>query len=93
MPVTNVSQIERFAVLSGAAFPPDLAARLHEVEDDADAVRRIGVEYACAMCEALLREGVPGLHFITLNKSTATREIYSSLGLASRAGGGEDPAS
>src|SRR5690606_14781282 len=64
MPVTNVSQIERFSVLSGAAFPPELAARLHGVEDDPDAVQAIGVEWASAMCERLLAEGAPGLHFI-----------------------------
>ncbi len=51
MPVTNVRQIERFAVLSGAAFPADLAARLHAVEDDPVAVREIGVEVATALCE------------------------------------------
>ncbi|MCU1675676.1 MAG: 5,10-methylenetetrahydrofolate reductase [Frankiales bacterium] len=82
MPVTNVSQIERFAVLCGADFPRDLADRLHAVEDDADAVRQIGVEVASAMCERLLAEGAPGLHFITLNASTATREIYAGLGIA-----------
>ncbi len=84
MPVTNVAQIERFAVLSGAAFPLDIAERLHAVEGDPVAVRAIGVEVAGELCQVLLEEGAPGLHFITLNRSTATREIYTRLGLGER---------
>ena len=81
MPITNVRGIERSAQLSGAAFPADLAAELHAVEDDPAAVRRVGVEHATRLCERLLADGAPGLHFYTLNRSTATREVYAALGL------------
>lgn len=80
MPVTNKSQVERMAEMSGAAFPQDLAHRLAKV-DDPEEVRRIGVEAATELCAQLLDAGAPGLHFYTLNRSSATREIYANLGL------------
>jgi methylenetetrahydrofolate reductase (NADPH) len=82
MPVTNLGQITRFAALSGAAFPADLAARLEAVAEDPAEVRRIGVEVASELCGALLDAGAPGLHFYTLNRSPATREIFANLGLS-----------
>lgn len=81
MPVTNAKQVQRFAQMSGAEFPPDLAARLEAVADQPDEVRRIGVEVATELCQDVLEAGAPGLHFYTLNRSTATREIYANLGL------------
>ena len=86
MPVTNVSQIERFAALSGADFPSDLAERFHAVADDAEAVTELGVEVAAGMCERLLALGAPGLHFYTLNRSRSTIEVYEALGLGAAAG-------
>ncbi len=84
MPVTNVRQITRFAELSGAELPAELTERLHAVRDDAAEVRRIGVEVATQLCQDLLDAGAPGLHFYTLNRSTATREIHANLGLSRR---------
>ncbi|MGW7348729.1 methylenetetrahydrofolate reductase [NAD(P)H] [Streptomyces sp. NPDC054854] len=79
MPATDVRQIRRFAELSNAAFPEDLAHRLDAVRDDPAAGHRVGVEYATAMAERLLAEGAPGLHYITLNRSTATLEIHRNV--------------
>jgi methylenetetrahydrofolate reductase (NADPH) len=79
MPATDVRQISRFAELSHAAFPEDLAHRLEAARDDPAAGHRIGVEYATAMAERLLAEGAPGLHYITLNKSTAALDIHRNV--------------
>ena len=81
MPITNLSSIQRMAKLSGAAVPPEVVERVEAVAGDADAVRRVGVEMATELCRELLDAGAPGLHFYTLNRSTATREIYACLGL------------
>lgn len=81
MPVTNLAQIERFAVLSGATFPIALAERLRAVGEDQAAVSAIGVEVATELCATLLAAGAPGLHFYTLNRSTATQRIAANLGL------------
>ena len=80
MPVTNKGQIVKMAQMSGAAIPSWLSDRLAKFDDPAD-IRRVGVEVATKLSSDLLAAGAPGLHFYTLNRSTATREIYSNLGL------------
>jgi methylenetetrahydrofolate reductase (NADPH) len=83
MPVTNARQITRIVQLSGQAFPTDLADRFAELDGDTPehkaAVRAYGVEVATEMVRRLLAEGVPGIHFITMNRSTATREVYENV--------------
>ena len=82
MPVTSLKSVARMAEMQGSEFPPWLAAKLEAVGDDPKAVRRVGVDEATKLCRTLLDGGAPGLHFYTLNRSTATREIYEQLGLA-----------
>ncbi|MHC0434337.1 methylenetetrahydrofolate reductase [NAD(P)H] [Streptomyces sp. O3] len=79
MPATDVRQIRRFAELSDAAFPEDLAHRLEAARDDPATSHRIGVDHATAMADRLLTEGAPGLHYITLNRSTAALDIHQRI--------------
>ncbi len=84
MPVTNLRQVQRFAELSGSAVPREVVERLEPLHDDPQALRAEGVQVATELCETLLAGGAPGLHYYTLNRSTATREIHAALGLAAR---------
>lgn len=86
MPITSLSGVQRMAQLSGCEVPPEVVARVEKYADDPDAVRKEGVALATELCNELLDFGVPGLHFYTLNRSKATREIYASLGLVSANG-------
>jgi methylenetetrahydrofolate reductase (NADPH) len=82
MPVTSLGSVPRMATM-GAAVPEWMVGRLQEAEGRGgkDAVRAEGVAIATELCDQLLSAGVPGLHFYTLNRSSATREIYAALGL------------
>jgi len=69
------------AEMSGAAIPDEVVARVEAVAPDPEAMRAVGVDIATELCQALLDAGAPGLHFYTLNRSNATRQIYANLGL------------
>ena len=79
MPITNFEQIRRMTTLCGATIPDDLMRELGLRADQPDAVLDFGVAYATLQCADLLAKGAPGIHFYTLNRSTATRAILSAL--------------
>ena len=82
MPVTSLQGMRRMSELAaGARFPAQLLRALDRANGHPEAVERVGIHYAAAQCAGLLDNGVKGIHFYTLNKSHATREIYASLGL------------
>ena len=86
MPVTSLSSMKRMAELAGGArFPARLLKALQRGGDSAEAVRQVGLHYATEQCADLLDQGVAGIHFYTLNQSTATREICQRLGRTEQA--------
>jgi methylenetetrahydrofolate reductase (NADPH) len=82
MPITNLKSVARMAQLSGCAVPREVIERIEAAGPSPEGMWAAGVELATELCEKLLAEGAPGLHFYTLNRSTATREIYRNLGLS-----------
>jgi methylenetetrahydrofolate reductase (NADPH) len=79
LPVTNVKLLTKMAELGGTPIPDSIASRFAAVEDNPDDVRKLGVEIALNLCDELIDAGVPGIHFYTMNSSTATSEIFTSL--------------
>jgi methylenetetrahydrofolate reductase (NADPH) len=81
MPILNLSSMRTMVRLSGREMPAETLARILPLEDDPAALRAEGIKIATELCEELLDAGAPGLHFYTLNRSKATREIFSALQL------------
>jgi methylenetetrahydrofolate reductase (NADPH) len=79
LPILSTPQIKRFAGMCGATLPPALLARLDAVADDAARAAEIGVEHAIGQCREMLRHGVVGFHFYTLNRAAAVSAILSGL--------------
>ena len=80
--ILSAAQIKKFTQLCGSKIPPPLRAKLDQLENNDQAAAQFGIEYATRQCEELLRAGVPGLHFYTLNKSHSTVAVLKNLGLA-----------
>ena len=79
MPILSVAQVKRFTQMCGASIPAELLRRIESVEDDPEAVRQVGSFHAAQQCLALIAHGAAGIHFYTLNRSTATRAIYQQI--------------
>jgi len=84
MPITNYTQLSRFSEACGAEIPRWIRKRLEAFGDDRESIRAFGVEVVTLLCERLLEQGAPGLHFYTLNQSEACLAIWENLGLSGR---------
>jgi methylenetetrahydrofolate reductase (NADPH) len=82
LPILSTAQIKRFTTMCGASIPGPMMSRLQELGDDTASVTAYGIEYATRQCEELLRAGVEGLHFYTLNEAHSTTAVLQNLGLA-----------
>lgn len=81
LPVTNVNQLKRMAVLGGTPIPDRVIEKFDSILEDSDAVRNTGIEIATELAKSLMEVGVPGLHFYTMNSALSTIEILRRLGL------------
>ncbi len=81
IPILSTAQIKRFTALCGAKLPDSLLNSLEKFGDDDHATAQFGIDYATRQCSELLRAGVPGLHFYTLNKAASTTGILRNLNL------------
>lgn len=87
MPITSIKGMQGMAEMAaGTRFPAPLLRAINRTGGDPDAVRRVGVHWATEQCRDLLDHRAQGIHFYTLNKSTATREIYQNLGVSDSTG-------
>jgi methylenetetrahydrofolate reductase (NADPH) len=81
MPITNHGQLVRFSDACGAEIPRWIRRRLEEYGDDLDSIRAFGLDVVTALCERLLAQGAPGLHFYTMNQAGPTAELWRRLKL------------
>jgi methylenetetrahydrofolate reductase (NADPH) len=81
LPILSASQVKKFTTMCGANLPATLLARLEQFGDNDAATTQFGIDYASRQCEELLREGVPGIHFYTLNKAHSTAAVLKNLAL------------
>ena len=81
MPITNFQNLQRFSKNCGAEIPRWICQRIEGYRDDQDSIRKFGVEVVTQLCQTLLENGAPGIHFYTMNQVEPTREIYNNLSL------------
>lgn len=80
MPITNYERLARFSSICGAELPRWLHNRLQDFGDDVDSIRAFGADFISRLCEFLLAQGAPGIHFYTLNQAQASTEILKKIG-------------